>query len=425
MEHTFPILLFTGIFLLASFYMGKTMKWVRLPSIIGYMVVGVLIGNTLEISSFKVLPWVPHKEILDSLSFITHMALALVALTIGMELSFSSLRKQGLGIITIIFAESFGAFLLVLAAVYLITGNWPLALIFGAIAPASAPAGTVAVIHEYKAKGPLTKALYAVVGFDDGLGIIIFGFAAAIARTMLLHETGEGVENIFLILLDPLREVFFSVITGIAAGVLFCVLGRRFKNSRDLLILIISFSFIVSGLCILFHFSLILTNMVVGMVIVNTQPHGFVEKIGEELSHIMPTMYTLFFALAGANLHLGALPSLGLLGVVYILSRSAGLIGGSRIGARIGKVGTAIKNYIGLGILSQAGVAIGLSLIVKQEFAGMGRIIEKTHDTIVASGDYIGVTVITTVTATCIFFEIIGPILTKIALQKAGEITVD
>ena len=187
----------------------------------------------------------------------------------------------------------------------------------------------------------------------------------------------------------------------------------------------ISFSLIVSGICILFHLSLILTNMVVGMVIVNTQPHGFVEKIGEELSNVMPTLYTLFFALAGANLHLAALPSLGLLGVVYILSRSAGLIGGSRIGARLGKVSTQIKNYIGLGILSQAGVAIGLSLIVKQEFAGIGRIIEKANDVVVTSGDSLGVTVITTVTATCIFFEIIGPILTKIALHKAGEITID
>jgi Kef-type K+ transport system membrane component KefB len=425
MDYTFPLLLFAGIFLLCSFYMGKTMKWVRLPSIIGFMIIGVLVGNMLEMPVWKSLPWAPHKEIFNSLSFITHVALALVALTIGMELSFLSLKKQGLGIITIIFAESFGAFLLVLLVVYLMTGNWPLALIFGAVAPASAPAGTVAVIQEYKAKGPLTKALYAVVGFDDGLGIIIFGFAAAIARTILLHETGEGAKNIFMILLSPLREVFLSLAIGIATGIVFCILGRKLKNQRELFILIVSFSLIVSGICILFHLSLILTNMILGMVIVNTQPHGFVEKIGEELGNIMPILYTLFFALAGANLHLAALPSLGLLGIMYIVSRSAGLVGGARIGAVLGKAGDTIKNYLGLGILSQAGVAIGLSLIVKQEFAGVGRIIEKSHTTVVTSGDYLGVTVITTVTATCIFFEIIGPILTKIGLSKAGEINTE
>jgi len=119
----------------------------------------------------------------------------------------------------------------------------------------------------------------------------------------------------------------------------------------------------------------------------------------------------MFFILAGANLHVSALPALGLLGVVYIIGRSVGLMSGAAIGASVGKLSGNIRKYLGMGILSQAGVAIGLSLIVKNEFAEYG-----TH------GIYIGNTIITTVTATCIFFEIIGPILTKIGLEKAGEI---
>ena len=130
---------------------------------------------------------------------------------------------------------------------------------------------------------------------------------------------------------------------------------------------------------------------------------------------------TLFFSLAGANLHIAALPSLGVLGIVYAAGRSVGLIGGARIGATIGKVNDMIRRYLGLGILSQAGVAIGLALIVKHEFGSLGPL---TADG-VHRGEVLGATVITTITATCIFFEIIGPILTKYALGKAGELNND
>jgi hypothetical protein len=131
----------------------------------------------------------------------------------------------------------------------------------------------------------------------------------------------------------------------------------------------------------------------------------------------MPLTFVLFFCLAGAHLQLSALPSLGLLGIVYILGRSGGLIGGARIGAFFGHVEEKIKKYVGLGILSQAGVAIGLALIVNSEFAGLGRTVDG-----VSHGSLIGTRVITTITATCIVFEIIGPILAKYALGKAGEL---
>ena len=425
MFHILPSLLLIGLMILGSFYLGKGMKWIRLPSIIGFMLIGVVVGNTLNLGILDKIHITAPKGFLDSLSFIPEIALALVALTIGLELSFISLRKQGFGIVSIILAESFGAFFLVTIGVFVLTKSWPLALLFGAIAPASAPAGTVAVIQEYRAKGPLTKTLYAVVGFDDGLGIIIFGFAAAIVRTILFSETGESIGNLLTILLSPLKEVLLSILIGIASGTIFCILGRRLKNQRDIFILVFAFILLVTGICKFFHLSLILTNMVIGMIIVNTQPRGFIQQIGDELGNIMPLIYVIFFTLAGANLHLSVLPSLGLLGLTYIITRSAGLIIGSRIGAVIGKVEDTIKRYLGLGILSQAGVAIGLSLIVKHEFAGLGKIIETVGDSVVRTGDYIGITVITTITATCIFFEIIGPILTKLALTKAKEVDPD
>ncbi len=415
MEHTISTLLVLGITIIVSFYTGKGVQWIRLPSIIGFMVVGVISGPSI----FNIL----NEHLQQNLTFITEMALGFVALTIGLELSFVSLKKQGMGIVLIILAESLAAFILVTGAIFLLTRDLPLALIFGAIAPASAPAGTVAVIQELRARGNLTKALYAVVGFDDGLGIVIFGFAAAFAQTILESQAGLHTNGFLQIIAGPLIEVVLSILVGTAAALLFCILGRKLENSRDIFILIVGFIFVTTGLAPVLHISLILTNMVFGMVVINTQPHGFSVRIGEELSNLMPLLFILFFTLAGANLHLSALPSLGFIGIVYVLSRSAGLIGGSRLGGIIGKADPLVKKWLGLGILSQAGVAIGLSLIVKQDFAGVGAVVSQAADgTVQTTGDVLGATVLNTITATCIFFELIGPILTKIALDKAGEI---
>ena len=154
-----------------------------------------------------------------------------------------------------------------------------------------------------------------------------------------------------------------------------------------------------------------------GFVLVNTRRQALVHRVTAPLLEIMPLTFVLFFCLAGAHLELKALPGLGLLGLVYIFGRSVGLISGARIGAVFGHVEDKIKKYVGLGILSQAGVAIGLALIVGAEFTGLGAVTDG-----ISHGEAIGTTVITTITATCIVFEIIGPILAKYALGKAGEL---
>lgn len=400
--HELPYLLIAGSMMIIAFYVGKTMKYIKLPSLIGYMITGVILGPSIV----NLLT----EEVQQSFSFITDISLSFVAVSIGLELSFASLKRQGKGIITVIFSESLLAFIIVTIGVFLLTRDLPLSLIFGAIAPASAPAGTVAVIQEYKARGKLTEALYAVVGFDDGLGIIIFGFASAIAQSLLRSEIG-GQMNIWYVLLEPLKEVALSVVVGFTLGWVFSVLVRRMRQKVETLILLISIVLLTTGLCLLFGLSEILTNMIFGIVIVNTQSSKVIHGIKSQMESFMPLIFVVFFVLAGANLHLSALPALGLLGVVYVLCRSAGLMGGAYFGSIIGKLDDNIRKYLGMGILSQAGVAIGLSLIVKQEFIEIS-----------AHGATIGNTVITTVTATCIFFEIIGPILTKIGLSKAGEI---
>lgn len=401
-----PHLLLAGILTIGAFYLGKTMKFMKLPSLIGYMIAGVLLGPSL----FNLL----SEPVQESFSFITDVALSFVAVSIGLELSFTSLKKQGLGIITVIFAESFAACILVTIGVYLLTKDLPLALIFGAIAPASAPAGTVAVIHEYKAKGSLTEALYAVVGFDDGLGIIIFGFASAIAQSLLGAEAGGMQVETWRLIVIPLIEIALSIVIGLGMGWLFSLLARKTRNKVEILIILFGMVMLTTGFCLLFDLSLILTNMLFGIIIVNTQSSKLIHELKSQLENFLPLIFVLFFGLAGANLHVSALPSLGILGLVYVIGRSAGLISGAYFGSKLGKLEKKIQNNLGLGILSQAGVAIGLALIVKQDFMPLGE-----------HGAMIGSTVITTVTATCIFFEIIGPILTKIGLERAGEIHVE
>lgn len=397
-----------GAATIIAFYVGRLARVARLPSLIGYMFVGVILGPSI-LHLFD-------EASMERLSFITEIALGFVAFSIGSELNMSTLKRLGGGIISIILAESFGAFIVVVLAVYALTRDLPLALIFGSMAPASAPAGTVAVIQECRAKGSLTTTLYAVVGFDDGLAIIIFGFAAALAKTLLVTEASGAAEGILGALLSPAKEIGLSFIVGGVAGLLFYHLVRRLQSARDILIVVFGVILICTGLSIRWHMSLILTNMVVGFVLANARHESLLHRVTAPLLEVMPLLFVLFFCLAGAHLQLSALPALGAVGVVYVLGRSTGLIGGARIGAMFGHVEDKVKKYVGFGILSQAGVAIGLSLIVKHEFTQLDARYNAPHALAIGSS------VLATITATCIFFEIIGPILTKIALKRAGEI---
>jgi len=267
----------------------------------------------------------------------------------------------------------------------------------------------VAVIQEYGAKGKLTSALYAVVGFDDGLAIVIFGFASAAARNILDPSSTSGImEGV----LHPAGEIGMSILAGGILGALFTVLGRKLKPLADVPALIFGFIALCVGISQWLHLSLILTCMMIGFVLTNTTASSTVKALVGQLRTWMPFLFIPFFLLAGAHLDLAALPSLGILGIVYIAARTFGLMSGARLGATVGKSEDNIRKYLGFGILSQAGVAIGLSMLVVSDFNALG-----TPEAI-----SIATRVITTITATCIVFEIIGPIGAKYALEKAGEI---
>jgi Kef-type K+ transport system membrane component KefB len=290
--------------------------------------------------------------------------------------------------------------------VYLLTRQLYTALIFGAMAPASAPAGTAAVLQEYKAKGPLTRMLYMVVGLDDGLAIIIYAFAAALAKITL---TGKSIS--FLdILKGPLLEIFGALVLGILAGISLGYALRRIPKNTEILAISLGAILITAGLAKYFHFSLILANLTFGSVFSNLFFFSQ-RRVSEAINFITLPIYIIFFVIAGAHLQISLFPTMGLLGIIYIICRSAGLIGGAFLGATVSGAEKVVRKYLGLGILSQAGVAIGLAIMVTREFSFLGEI-----------GKNLSLLVINTIAATTIVFEIIGPLTTKIAILKAGEI---
>ena len=392
-----------GILLLTGFFCGRLARLLKLPSLIGYIFAGLLLGH----SFLDILP----EDSLNQLEFITQISLGCVAFIIGSELHFSSLKRFGWGIWVVILLESLLAFTVVGAAVYLCTGNPVFALLLGAVAPASAPAGTVAVIQEYRARGPLTKALYAVVGFDDGLAVIIFGFALAVAKILLTGGMGSGTAAILMSLWTPFLECIFSFLLGAVIGFTFLLLIKKCSTKEsDRLILIFWAIFTGIGLAAHWHLSSILVCMVTGLTLANTSNKYQLHTIRAPLQQLMGFIFVMFFGLAGLHLDVSVLTTLGTIGLVYIFARTTGLMSGAWLGARCSGMDENIRRYLGFGILSQAGVAIGLALLIKQETAQ------------IPGAELVGVQILTSVTATSIIFEIIGPLTTAYALKKAGEI---
>jgi Kef-type K+ transport system membrane component KefB len=343
---------------------------------------------------------------LEEIGIFNDLALGLVAFIIGSEMRLSILRKMGSGIMSIIFSESFGAFLLVAIGVYLLTHKLYMALIFGAMAPASAPAGTAVVLQEYKAKGPLTNALYAVVGLDDGLAIIIYAFAVAFAKVLL---TGGAISPLELIE-GPLVEILGAIVLGAVAAVILGYAIRRLHERNDVLAVSLGGILICTGLSKYFHVSLILSNLSLGLVFANVFLMAN-RRAYRAIQSVALPIYIVFFVIAGAHLQIRLLPAMGVLGLIYIVCRTSGLVGGAFFGATVSRSAPVIRKYLGFGILSQAGVAIGLALMVTREFGSLG---ESGHD--------LAVLVINTIAATTIVFETVGPIATKVAISRAGEV---
>jgi Kef-type K+ transport system membrane component KefB len=388
-------LLLAGVSIGLGLLIGKGTHLLRITGVVGYIITGIIIGPEI-LGILKLTP--------IEIDTMTNLALGFVAFIIGGELTFSLIKKMGKSIAAIIIGESFGAFIIVFVGVYLLTHQVAEALIFAAMAPASAPAGAVAVIHEYKAKGSLTSAILAVVGFDDGLAIFIYAFSIAFASLIIT----SGVFSVSNLIITPLIEIGGALLIGSGIGVFFAFILKKLVEKQEIITVTITAILLTAGISLMFNLSVILSCMMLGILIINTYPQDN-KPVFEHIKTISLPIYVIFFVIAGLNLHIGLLFASGILGLVYIICRSTGLISGSYIAAFLSKADPVIRNNIGLGILSQAGVAIGLSLLASNKLAELGK-------------PELGILIVTTIASTSVVFEIIGPLFARFAIKRAGEI---
>ena len=388
-----------GIAIVAGLAAGKAAERLSVPSVAGYVVVGVLLGGSVL--------GVFGAPVLARMGIVGDLALGVIAFSIGGELEWRVVRQLAQSLFPIVLLEASGAMVAVTASVWWLTGNPPLALVLGAISAATAPAATVMVIRELRAAGVLTRTLMAVVGIDDAIALVLYAFGAAVAKAML---TGGASVSWAGVAATAGWEIGGALALGAAAGLLVGPLLSRLGSREQVLALAIGVLVGIAGIAARLDFSPLLANMTFGVLLINIAPMS-TRALVEDVALLGAPILIGFFVLAGAHLRLDLLPALGLLGVVYLVARMAGKVSGAWLGAVLSKAAPEVRHNIGLGLLSQVGIAIGLSLVVANEFSAYGE-----------AGKRLAVTVINVLLATTVVTELLGPWLTKHALIRAGEV---
>ena len=403
-------LLSLSISLLAGLLLSRLAKKLHLPAVTAYLVAGILVGPyCLGMLGISGLGFTSIAEV-KSYSIICDVALGFIAFSIGNEFRLSQLKKIGrqatiVGIFQAVVTTIVVDIALVSLAMFNIL-TIEAAIILGAIASATAPAATLMVVKQYKAKGPVTDILLPVVALDDAVGLVIFAISFGVARAM-----NSGTVNITSVILEPLLEVTLSLLLGAFMGVLFHVCERFFHSNSKRLSVSIAFvlltialskmTFTVGGVHI--AFSSLLVCMMLGTVFCNIC--DFSEELMERVDRWTAPLFVLFFVLSGAELEMSVFGNLlmVLVGIVYILSRSVGKYTGAFISAKISGCDDKIAKYLGITLLPQAGVALGMAMKAK-EFGDIGEMVA------------------TITLFAVLIYELVGPMLTKIALTKAGDI---
>lgn len=377
------VMIFTGM------AFGRLAKLVKLPNVTGYLVGGLIIGPS-------VLNLIPADAIAH-MTIISDVALGFIAFSIGNEFKISYFKRVGATPIVIAVLESLLAVLFVVAGLLIAGFELPFALVLGSIAAATAPAATIMVIKQYNARGRLTETLLSVVALDDASALIFFGICVAIANAL-----NGGTASLGAALLSPLVEIGGALVVGFALGCLMMLPLRWFKKDGNRLSLMLGFVFAGVGLASLCGFSSLLLCMAMGAALANFSKD--VEHLMRLSDNITPPIFMLFFVASGAELQLSVLPSIGLAGILYLLLRVVGKLAGAGLGAALCKAEDKIRRFLGLALVPQAGVAIGLSLVATT-----------------AVPQY-GATIRAIILCATLIYEMVGPGLSKLALRKAGEI---
>lgn len=370
--------------------MTRIMKKINLPNVTGYLIAGLIAGPyCLKIFSAGEL---------DNMTVVTNAALGFIAFSIGGEFKLSALKQLGAKIFVITLFEAVGASVLVSAVLLAMGYNAPLALVLGAIASATAPAATLMVVRQYKASGPVTSTLLPVVAIDDAVCLMLFSILSSVAKTI---EAGNGFQ-VYATIVKPLIEIVLSLVIGFAVGIVLSLCSKFFKSRANRISLVVTAVFLGVGLSELMGLSSLLFCMAIGAALANFSPVS--DAVLEGTDRWTPPLFMLFFVISGAQFNFSILPQVGLVGIAYILLRSLGKYFGAMAGCAIVKAEKTVQKYLGITLLPQAGVAIGmaqLSLTVVPEYGEQIRAV---------------------VLCATLIYELVGPLLTKAALTKAGEI---
>jgi Kef-type K+ transport system membrane component KefB len=385
------VLLKLGIVLAIGLAGGRVAKKVKLPNVSGYLVAGLLLGPSF-------LRLVTAQDI-DSFAVISEVALAIIAFSIGSEFVLEDMLKLGKSIMVITLLEVVGAIGVVFSLMYFVFGQpFAFSIVIAAMSAATAPAATLLVIRQYRADGPVTRTLLPVAALDDILGIVAFGFAMSAARL----STGNAHTSLARMLVMPLVEIVGSLALGTALGFLLARIARRAGDRDELQGLSLCAIAVATGLSNLLGLSALLTNIMMGTILVNVMVHSI--RVFTSVNDFASPVYVLFFTLAGASLDVRILMSVGVMGVAYIFARAAGKVIGASVGARLTKAPETVVKYLGFTLLPQGGISIGLSVLVRQflpEYA---------------------VAITTIIMFSVLVYEVSGPIFAKLAIGKAGEI---
>jgi len=390
-----------GLILVTGYFAGRAANFLRLPRISGYIVTGLVFSPSIS-------GIISHQQINNLFIFTSEIALAFIAYSIGGSLLMSRIRGLGKEILWINLAEGSGAFTCTCFAVYvsgpflspLISNNGStfisVLLILGGISVATAPAATMAVIHELRAKGPLTTTLLGVVALDDALSIIIFSGSITIAGQLLCSNAGGSL------VMQGIMTIAGAISVGFVGGLIFRLFLNPSKRPETNLMLTLGAIFLVSGLSNHFSFSPLLANMVMGFVIVNKVKHA--DDLFHQMDIIEETFFCLFFTLAAAHFDTKVFATSALLGIVILVGRFIGKLGGTFIGGKISKASPQIYNNLGMALLPQAGLSLGLIFLAEPILP------TELFDILISS-----------MLVATILNEIISPPLVKWAITKAGE----
>jgi Kef-type K+ transport system membrane component KefB len=394
------LIIYFALIVLLGILFGRLAEMIKIPAVTGYLIAGLVLGPILGI--------VDH-DALASLAFVSDIALGFIAFQVGNELWFGKLRKTGAKIVVITIVQA----LLTTVAVTLLASlfiDFPVALILGAIAAATAPAPIMAIINKYRAKGKLTDTILPVVGLDDAVGVIIFGIALSIGVGMLA-ETGTH-PSFWHALIEPLREIGLSVAlgagTGLVSGFAIKSISPDDERQEKNLIVVVVTVLLTTGSALLFHASPILTPMIAGVVVTNMINKDCYVLEEKTIRFFVPPIMIAFFTIAGASLQFDVILTTGMVGLMYILGRTIGKIGGSYAGTSIMHADADVRKYLGISLLPQSGVAIGLSIAAYNQLYGLHEVFALKIQNVVL--------------AAVLIFELVSPLLVKYALEKTGDI---